>query len=682
MKMTKILSLATVCALFIGMNAARAQSTVITYQGCVLDNGTNFTGAGQFQFALVTSINANQTATATANAPSGGYITGYTVTKGGSGYVTAPAVTIVGGGGSGASATAHISGGAVTSISVNNTGTGGYTSPPTVTIAPPPANITYTTYWSNDGTSSAGSEPSTAVGVAVTNGLFTVVLGDTTIANMTAINAALFAQPNLQLRIWFNDGVNGFSALSPVQNLTPTPYAITAQNASILAGTLPVAQLSGTVGNGQLANSSITVNAGTGLSGGGTAALGGSTTLNNAGVLSVTGNADITASPTSGAVILGSTATSANTISTIVKRDTSGNFSAGTIAAALAGNASTATSATTANSFSGSLSGDVTGTQSATLVATVGGVTAANVASGANAANAATSANTASTLVKRDSNGSFSAGNITLANNLNLPGTTSSSGIIYFGGSPYLHTFGSFNFFGGLGAGNFTAAGSDNVGIGASALSQSTGNANTAIGYLAMSGNNTGNANIALGVSAGSHLTTGSRNICIGNQGVAGDDGTTRIGDPAYTYSTVIAGIYGNNIANAIPVYISPAGSLGTSASSAKFKQNIESMGDTSDVLLDLRPVTFQYKPDIDPEGVPQYGLVAEDVEKVDPDLVVHDAEHGIYTVRYQAVDAMLLNEFLKEHRKVEAQDTEIKELKSRLEKLEEFINLKNGGVK
>jgi len=564
-----------VAALFMEASLC-AQNTVFTYQGRVTDNGTNFTGTGQFKFALVTSTNYNHQATATAVL--GGvypnyFVSGCVTNNGGSGYVSAPAVTISGGGGSGATASATISGGAVTSVNVLTPGSG-YTSVPTVGVAPPPANIAYVTFWSNDGTSSAGSQPTTAVGVSVTNGLFTVVLGDTTVANMTTISASLFTQPNLQLRIWFNDGVNGFAALSPIQNLTPAPYADFANSAGI---------------------------------------------------------------------------------------------------AASATNATTATSATTANAFSGSLSGDVTGTQGATVVASVGGQSAANVSIGANAANSATSANTTSTIVERDSSGNFSAGNITLANNLYLPATSASSGILYFGGSPYIHTFGSFNFFGGLGAGKFTAAGSENVGIGASALSQSSGNANTAIGYQAMSGNNTGNANIALGVSAGSQLTTGNHNICIGNTGVAGDTGTIRIGDQN-TYSAVIAGIYGNNIASAIPVYIGSSGSLGTVASSAKFKQNIQSMDDTSDVLLDLRPVTFQYKPDIDPQGIPQFGLVAEEVEKIDPNLVVHDQQHGIYTVRYQAVDAMLLNEFIKEHRKVEAQDAVIQDLQQSLADLKKTM--------
>jgi len=216
------------------LGTVQAQNTLVTYQGRVTSNGTGFTGSGQFEFALVTSTNSNHPATATANTPSGGYITGYVVVGGGNGYVTAPVVTVSGGGGSGAAAVAHLTGGVVTSISVGNPGNGGYASAPTVTIAPPPASIAYTTFWSNDGTSSAGSQPAAAVSVAVTNGLFTVGLGDTTLPGMTALAASLFMQPNLQLRIWFNDGVNGFAALSPVQNLTTAPYAAYAYSATTL----------------------------------------------------------------------------------------------------------------------------------------------------------------------------------------------------------------------------------------------------------------------------------------------------------------------------------------------------------------------------------------------------------------------------------------------------------------
>ena len=227
-----------------------AQSSVVTYQGRVTSHGTNFSGNGQFKFALVTSSNNNQQATASANL-SGAFVTSYTVTAGGSGYLVAPAVSISGGGGSGATATASVSGGVVTSLSPGSAGAG-YASPPTVTIAAPSANISYTTYWSNDGTSSAGSEPAAAVSVSVASGLFTVGLGDTRLANMAALSAALFARPNLQLRIWFNDGVNGFAGLNPVQDLTPSPYAIFAHSTSNLLGNLAVAQLSGPLPASQL----------------------------------------------------------------------------------------------------------------------------------------------------------------------------------------------------------------------------------------------------------------------------------------------------------------------------------------------------------------------------------------------------------------------------------------------
>jgi hypothetical protein len=254
---TRILLLVAALLFFTVKANIYAQGAVFTYQGRVFDNGTNFSGAGQFQFALVTSSNINSQATATAIL-SGSFVTGYTVTDGGSGYTSAPAVTITGGGGSGATATAVISGGVVTAVNAVLAGSG-YTSPPLVTIAAPAANIAYTTYWSNDGTSVDGSEPTTAVSVSVNEGLFTVALGDSALANMAAIPADIFAtQPDLQLRIWFNDGVNGFAALSPAQNLTPAPYAVVAGNASNLLGTLPVLQLSGTIATTQLPNTVLT----------------------------------------------------------------------------------------------------------------------------------------------------------------------------------------------------------------------------------------------------------------------------------------------------------------------------------------------------------------------------------------------------------------------------------------
>jgi hypothetical protein len=236
-KLTSVAAL-LLCALSVQLSTCSAQDTLIAYQGRVLDNGTNFTGLGQFKFAIVTSTNTSRTAVATANI-TGGFVTSYNVTFGGGGYTSPPAVTVVGGGGSGATATANVSGGAITSIVASNAGSG-YTNPPTVVIAPPPPNVSYTTFWSNDGTSLNGSEPAAAVGVSVSNGLFRVVLGDTAQPNMTAISAALFIQPQLQLRIWFNDGVNGSVALNPVQDLTATPYTAFANSASRLVSGLTV----------------------------------------------------------------------------------------------------------------------------------------------------------------------------------------------------------------------------------------------------------------------------------------------------------------------------------------------------------------------------------------------------------------------------------------------------------
>lgn len=245
-----------------GLAGASAQDTIITYQGRVTSSGTNFTGTGQFKTAIVASTNHNHTATATANL-SGGFVTSYTVTLGGSGYVSPPSVTITGGGGSGATAIANVSGGVVTSVTPGSAGSG-YTSAPTVTLSPPPDNISFTTHWSNDGTSVNGSEPASPVGVGVSNGLFTIGLGDTSLANMMALNAALFVQPNLQLRLWFNDGVSGFAVLNPPQKLTHAPYAAfanTASNANSalnVSGSISASQITGAISSNNIGAGTIT----------------------------------------------------------------------------------------------------------------------------------------------------------------------------------------------------------------------------------------------------------------------------------------------------------------------------------------------------------------------------------------------------------------------------------------
>jgi hypothetical protein len=212
---------------------------------------------------------------------------------------------------------------------------------------------------------------------------------------------------------------------------------------------------------------------------------------------------------------------------------------------------------------------------------------------------------------------------------------------------------------GGLTNGHFNTATGD------SALYNNTsGVGNTAVGDEALFNNTSGGGNIALGSEAGDNLTTGVSNIDIGNEGVADESNTIRIGKQGTQTSTHIAGIHGTALGSGVAVRVNANGRLGTAPSSARFKQNIRPMDEASEAVLALRPVTFRYKQELDPEGIPQFGLVAEDVAKVNPDLVTRDAKGKLYTVRYEAVNAMLLNEFLKEHRKVEAQEATITQLR------------------
>src|SRR5882724_3252589 len=207
--------------------------------------------------------------------------------------------------------------------------------------------------------------------------------------------------------------------------------------------------------------------------------------------------------------------------------------------------------------------------------------------------------------------------------------------------------------------------GSNNTAIGSFTLqNNTTADLNTAYGWSALRRNTTGRSNIALGATAGLNLTTGSNNIEIGNAGVAGESNTIRIGDSSDEGQTdaFIAGISGVTVAGGVGVIIDSSGHLGRVVSSERFKDEIKPMDKASEAILALKPVTFRYKHDLDPEGIPQFGLVAEQVEKVNPALVARDAQGKVYTVRYEAVNAMLLNEFLKEHGKVEEQGRKLPE--------------------
>src|SRR5438477_6516510 len=207
-----------------------------------------------------------------------------------------------------------------------------------------------------------------------------------------------------------------------------------------------------------------------------------------------------------------------------------------------------------------------------------------------------------------------------------------------------------------------------------------TGSSNTAVGIQALSKNISGSDNTALGVLAGQNLTTGNNNIDIGANvlGTAGESGKIRIGKQGTQNGTFIAGISGVAVTGST-VVVNALGKLGVAASSARFKDDIKPMDKSSEAILGLKPITFHYKKEIDPEGIPQFGLIAEQVEKVSPDLVARDDKEKVYTVRYEAVNAMLLNEFLKEHRNVAEQQSTIAELKTTVAQQQKQIAAQQG---
>jgi Chaperone of endosialidase len=238
-------------------------------------------------------------------------------------------------------------------------------------------------------------------------------------------------------------------------------------------------------------------------------------------------------------------------------------------------------------------------------------------------------------------------------------------------GALFNNTTGQFNTANGDSALGFNTNGSGNTANGASALENNTrGGNNTATGEFALASNTTGSNNIALGLYAGSNLTSGDNNIYLGSVGVAMESNTIRLGTSGTQDRAFIRGIRGVTTGNndAIPVQIDTAGQLGTTSSSRRFKKEIKPMENASEAILALKPVTFHYKSD--KANTPQFGLIAEEVAEVNPDLVVRDENGEIYTVRYDAVNAMLLNEFLKEHRKVEEQSRKIQEQEATIAEL------------
>lgn len=438
-------------------------------------------------------------------------------------------------------------------------------------------------YWSNDGTSTsvntgAGtvvSEPVSAVPVPVVKGLYSVQLGDTSLQNMTApLPVSVFSNPDVRLRIWFNDGTHGFQVLAPDQRLVATGYAF----------------MAGSVADGTITSPKLTPD------------------------LTLPGN-----------VTIGSTLTLPQTTSS-----TTGILNLATTPFLHSFGA--------ANVFLGGETGNFTMSgQENTIVG--------YVSFAANTTGIRNSALGHETLVHNLSGSTNTAvGQTALYNN-----TTGSNGVALGAEALFSNT-----------------GGNNNTSVGYEALYYNAGgNSNTAVGEQALMSNVGGGSNIAIGQGAGK-LINGSSNIAIGNAGAAGESNTIRIGTSQNT--TYIAGISGQTAPSGAPVLVAANGRLGTTTSSQRFKRDIEDMAEGSDAVLSLRPVRFKYKTDIDPDGIPQFGLIAEEVEKVEPRLILKDAEGKPLTVRYEAVNAMLLNEFLKEHRRMQTLDQRVKELEQKLQ--------------
>jgi hypothetical protein len=239
------------------------------------------------------------------------------------------------------------------------------------------------------------------------------------------------------------------------------------------------------------------------------------------------------------------------------------------------------------------------------------------------------------------------------------------------------NTTGSLNVGIGNGALGSNTTGIENAAIGGNAANaNTTGSTNVAIGFSALKNNVTGSSNIAIGLNAGQNLSAGSNNIEIGNTAPGDESGVIRIGDPtAQTSGTFIAGISGATVPGGAAVVVDSSGHLGTTTSSARFKEDINDMGDSSDKVMLLRPVTFRYKQSASDGSKPlQYGLIAEEVAKIYPELVVYDKDGKIMSVQYQQLPAMLLNEVQKQHAVIDQQAKEIQALQDRLGALESAL--------
>jgi hypothetical protein len=220
--------------------------------------------------------------------------------------------------------------------------------------------------------------------------------------------------------------------------------------------------------------------------------------------------------------------------------------------------------------------------------------------------------------------------------------------------------------------------GDNNTGIGGSALNSiNVGSSNnTALGFNTMPNLSSGSGNIAIGTNIAPSLTTGSNNLYIGNPGAGNESGQIRIGtNGVHTQGTVIASIYGFGSGSGIPVIVNAGGRMGTTTSSVRYKDGVRDIGADSEGLMNLRPVVFKYKPEFDSSGLRQYGLIAEEVAEIYPELVVYDEQGRPQAIRSQLFDGLFLNEIQKQHRKLETQETTISEQARLIERQQAQLN-------
>jgi hypothetical protein len=572
------------------------------------------------------------------------------------------------------------------------------------------------TYWSNDGTSNAGSEPTNAVSITVANGLYSVLLGDATLTNMTTIPVIAFNNSDIRLRVWFNDGTNGSQLLSPDQRIAAVGYAMMAANvadgvvtgAKIAAGTITSNNIAnGAIGAPQLGTSSVgSVNIAAGAV---TSAKIDNTTVQQRVSGAAPTGQFLQAINADGTVLAGvpgaASGVQSTAIGLLALPSNTGSFNTAHGWGAL-GNNTTGQSNTAigdralynANANYNTAAGDLAlYFNSASGNSALGYAALYNNTSGLNNnavgvealytnttgpynnafGNAALYSNTSGdrntaigesallnnttgyqnvaigvSAIRNGSSGTYNVavGNDALGNN-NAPDNTAVGNQALFSNSSgadntgigfqaLYNTNAQYNTAVGAGSLFSNTNGADNVAVGNGALNKIIGSGNTAIGFL-----------------AGSNNTSGSNNIYIGATvfGAASESNTCKI---ANITSSAISGS---------AVYIDSNNRLGLVASSKRFKKDIKPMANASQALFALKPVSFRYKKEIDPENTPQLGLVAEEVEKVDPALVIHDKKGKPYTVRYDQVNAMLLNEFLKEHDIVEREQKTIANLKADL---------------